>query len=60
MGECSVVVVAGAPHRADAFDAARWCIDTLKETVPIWKREVWEGGTGWGTGAHPVSEVSPS
>jgi molybdopterin synthase catalytic subunit len=60
VGECSVVVVAAAPHRAEAFEAARWCIDTLKETAPIWKRETWEGGDGWGTGARPVNEVTPS
>ena len=60
VGECSVVVVAAAPHRAEAFDAARWCIDTLKETAPIWKHETWEGGGGWGTGARPVNEVTPS
>jgi molybdopterin synthase catalytic subunit len=53
-------VVASAPHRAEAFEAARWCIDTLKETAPIWKREVWDGGAGWGTGARPVDEVTRS
>ena len=41
-----------SPHRAEAFEAARFCIDTLKETVPIWKREHWEGGSDWGTGAQ--------
>jgi molybdopterin synthase catalytic subunit len=60
VGECSVVVVASAPHRAEAFEAARWCIDTLKETAPIWKREMWDGGAGWGTGARPVDEVTRS
>ena len=37
--EASVAVVVSSPHRAEAFDAARFCIDTLKETVPIWKQE---------------------
>ena len=37
VGEASVVVVASAPHRAEAFDAARFAIDTLKATVPVWK-----------------------
>jgi molybdopterin synthase catalytic subunit len=55
--DVSVVVVASAPHRGDAFDAARWCIDTLKETVPIWKRERWAGGEDWGTNAVPVSDA---
>jgi len=40
IGESAVVVAVSAPHRGEAFDAARFCIDTLKETTPIWKREV--------------------
>jgi len=60
VGECSVLVVVSAPHRGEAFEAARWCIDTLKDTAPIWKREVWDAGAGWGTGARPVDEVSRS
>lgn len=55
--EVSVLVVVSAPHRPDAFDAARWCIDTVKSTVPIWKRETWEGGTDWGTSAVAVADV---
>ena len=58
VGETSVVVVVSAPHRPEAFDAARFCIDTLKSTVPIWKRETWEGGSDWATCSHPVGEVS--
>ena len=57
LSEASVAVVVSSPHRAEAFEAARFCIDTLKETVPIWKREHWEGGSDWGTGAHPVRAV---
>ena len=57
LGECSVVVVVSAPHRGEAFEAARWCIDTLKATAPIWKKETWAGGEGWGTRAQPVGEV---
>ena len=57
LSEASVAVVVSSPHRAEAFDAARFCIDTLKETVPIWKREHWEGGSDWGTGAQPVRAV---
>ena len=45
--EVSVVVVASTPHRAEAFAAAQFCIDTLKHTVPIWKRETWSGGADW-------------
>lgn len=48
IGEPSVVVAVSADHRADAFTAARHGIDTLKETVPIWKQEHWsDGGTHW-------------
>ena len=47
VGEVAVVVVASTPHRAEAFAAAQFCIDTLKHTVPIWKRETWEGGSDW-------------
>lgn len=55
--ETAVLVVASAPHRDQAFEAARWCIDTLKATVPIWKRETWRDGTDWGTCASPVADV---
>ena len=47
LGEASVIVAVGSPHRAQAFDACRWCIDTLKEDVPIWKREVSPDGAFW-------------
>lgn len=57
VGEASVAVAASAPHRAEAFDAARFCIDTLKATAPIWKREAWEGGEDWATCTQPVSQV---
>jgi molybdopterin synthase catalytic subunit len=45
--ETAVVVVVSTPNRPDAFAAARYCIDTLKATVPIWKRETWAGGSDW-------------
>ena len=48
IGEPAVVVGAAAAHRGQAFDAARWLIDTLKATVAIWKREHWaDGGAHW-------------
>ncbi len=47
IGELAVVVAAASPHRAEAFEAARFAIDTLKETVPIWKKEFAEGGEYW-------------
>jgi molybdopterin synthase catalytic subunit len=51
LGEISVVVAVSCPHRHQAFDACRWLIDTLKEVVPIWKKEVWaDGSEEW---VHP-------
>lgn len=55
--EASVAVVVSTPHRPEAFDAARFAIDTLKETVPIWKRERWADGTDWATSGVPVRAV---
>ena len=47
IGETSVVIAVSAPHRADALAACRDAIDTLKEQVPLWKKEVYEGGEEW-------------
>jgi molybdopterin synthase catalytic subunit len=47
LGEPTVVVACGAPHRGDALEACRWIIDTIKSTVPIWKREAYADGTSW-------------
>ncbi len=47
IGECSVVVIVACPHRAEAFEACRYAIDTLKSTVPIWKKEAYEDGEEW-------------
>ena len=55
--EAAVVVVASAPHRGAAFEAARFGIDTLKATVPIWKREDWSEGTSWGREAQHIVQV---
>lgn len=52
IGEAAVVIAVATPHRAEAFAACRWLIDTLKETVPIWKKEVFEDGEVW-VAAHP-------
>lgn len=52
VGEPSVIVAVSTPHRAEAFEACRWLIDTLKAEVAIWKKEVWEDGThSW---VHPA------
>jgi molybdopterin synthase catalytic subunit len=56
--EASVLVVTSTPHRAEAFATARFCIDTLKVTVPIWKRESWSGGVQWGSDARAVIGVA--
>jgi molybdopterin synthase catalytic subunit len=58
LGDSSVVVVVSAPHRPEAFDAARFGIDAVKASVPIWKLESWDGRSDWGTGAH--QPVQPS
>ena len=55
--ESAVIVVVSAPHRGEAFDAARFGIDTLKSSAPIWKRESWDGGEAWGQDAQPLIEV---
>jgi molybdopterin synthase catalytic subunit len=47
VGERSVGIAVGAPHRKVAFEACEYAIDRLKEIVPIWKKEVWEGGEAW-------------
>lgn len=54
--ETAVVVVVSAAHRDVAFAAARYCIDTLKSAVPIWKKETWEGGSDWGTDAKVIEQ----
>jgi molybdopterin synthase catalytic subunit len=67
LGESSVIVAVSAPHRAEAFEAARFGIDALKATIPIWKQETWaddaadpgEPGasrSGWALGAQAVRD----
>ena len=60
LAESSVVVAVSAPHRGEAFDAARFGIDTLKATVPIWKQEVHDRGKDWGSQSQPISQVPGS
>jgi molybdopterin synthase catalytic subunit len=54
IGECSVAVAVASPHRAEAFEACRWLMDTLKATVPIWKKEYFVGGARWIEGPEAV------
>ena len=56
--EPSVVVVVSAPHRGSAFAAAEFAIDTLKESVPIWKQEHWSGGSDWAVEQHRIRPVA--
>ena len=56
VGETSVLIVVSSPHRAQAFEACRWLIDTLKTTVPIWKKEHFEDGAVWANG-EPFPEA---
>jgi molybdopterin synthase catalytic subunit len=50
VGETSVLIVVASAHRGAAFDACRWLIDTLKKTVPIWKKETFADGAVWADG----------
>ena len=52
-----MLAVVSAPHRPEAFAAARFCIDALKASAPIWKREVWDGGSDWGLGSKVIDEA---
>ena len=65
IGETSVLIAVASEHRAAAFDACRWLIDTLKRTVPIWKKEFFEDGAVWADGEPfppevPRAEGSPA
>lgn len=53
--EVSVVAAVSAPHRQEAFEAARFAIESVKSSVPIWKWESWDEGSGWGLGAQALS-----
>jgi molybdopterin synthase catalytic subunit len=59
IGETSVLTVVASEHRAAAFDACRWLIDTLKKTVPIWKKEYFEEGAVWADGEPFPDEITP-
>ena len=59
VGETSVLIVVASAHRGAAFDACRWLIDTLKKTVPIWKKEQFEDGALWADGEPFPDEIVP-
>lgn len=52
IGDAAVVIAVATPHRKASFEACQFIIDTLKQTVPIWKKEIFEGGEEW-VSAHP-------
>ena len=52
IGDIPVIIAVSTPHRKAAFEACQYAIDTLKETVPIWKKEIFEDGAVW-VSAHP-------
>ncbi len=58
IGETSVLIAVASAHRAAAFEACRWLIDTLKHTVPIWKKEYFEGGAVWAAGEPFPSDIA--
>jgi molybdopterin synthase catalytic subunit len=60
IGETSVLIAVASAHRAAAFEACRWAIDTLKKTVPIWKKEFFEDGDVWADGEAFPPEVPVS
>lgn len=57
IGETSVLIAAASAHRGEAFEACRWIIDTLKKTVPIWKKEHFEDGAVWAGGEAFPEEI---
>lgn len=57
VGETAVLVVVASPHREAAFEAAKYGIDTLKATIPIWKKEIWKDGQSWGSQAQHIQEI---
>ncbi len=57
IGEISVLIIVVSAHRAAAFEACRWLIDTLKRTVPIWKKEYFEDGAVWADGEPFPTEI---
>jgi MoaE-MoaD fusion protein len=60
IGDTSILIVVASPHRGAAFDACRFLIDTLKKTVPIWKREHFEDGAVWRDGEPFPAEIAAS
>ncbi|MDH5201151.1 MAG: molybdenum cofactor biosynthesis protein MoaE, partial [Candidatus Bathyarchaeota archaeon] len=62
VGEAALVVAVSSPHRREAFEACQYAVDRVKEIVPIWKKEVGEGGEMWveGQPVSPPETAAPS
>ena len=59
IGEISLVVALASPHRKDAFEASQYAMDRIKTIVPIWKKEVFQGGEVW-VGSHEEGATTPA
>jgi len=59
IGETSLLVAVSAAHRQEAFEACQYAVDRIKQTVPIWKKEIWEDGSGEWVPGHPVDVPGP-
>ncbi|MGI8554369.1 MAG: molybdenum cofactor biosynthesis protein MoaE [Dehalococcoidia bacterium] len=59
IGEASLLVAVASPHRSEAFEACHYCVDRVKQVVPVWKKEVWQGGESWIEGT-PVTTSDAS
>lgn len=59
IGQTSLLVAVSSAHRAEAFEAAHYCVDRIKQVVPVWKKEVWDDGSAWLEG-HPVDAPEPA
>jgi molybdopterin synthase catalytic subunit len=62
IGEASLLVAVSAPHRAQAFESCHYCVDRVKQIVPVWKKEVWDDGEEWieGTPVRPPNLAGSS
>jgi molybdopterin synthase catalytic subunit len=61
LGEASLLVAVSSPHRKESFEACHWCVDRIKEVVPVWKKEHWAGGSAWveGHAVEPPTTAAP-
>jgi molybdopterin synthase catalytic subunit len=59
VGESSVIIAVSSAHRVASLEATRWCIDELKATVPIWKKEFFQGGEVWKENETQRREIRP-